>query len=331
VALQPREKKLAIAVGVLAALFVVWYGWSSYTEAVTLREGQITALSSEVRRKQNLVAHGRTADQRLNAWAERSLPNNPDAAASAYQSWLIGIADDAALTQTHVEPGRTTKLPGLYVKLPFSFRAKGTLAQASTWLAAFYRADHLHQLRDLSLLPSADGSSVTLTAGIEALAMDSAPRVDTLNTATGARLDEARGAELAAAITKRNLFAPYVPPPAPPPPPTTVVETPAPPPPPPPPAFDPAKFTVLTSIVFVKSEPEAWLDVRPTNQLLKLKIGDAITVGQFKGKLVRIGDREIEIDKDGKRQLVSLGKALDQAVELPAATPQPLPATTVEP
>lgn len=332
-ALQPREKKLAIAVGALLALVVVWYGWSTYSDAVRLREGQISALSSEVRRKQTLINLGHVDNQRLAEWAERSLPSNPDAAASAYQSWVIEIAENAGLTQSHIAPARVTKLPGLYVKLPFSFQAKGTLAATSAWLAAFYRADHLHQLRDLSLQPSPDGSSLTLTAGIEALVMDDAPRIDTLGTASGARLNEARGAELAAAITKRNLFAPYVPPPPPPPPPTTVVEAPPapPPPPPPPPSFDPAKFTILTSIVFVQAEPQAWLDVRPTNQLLKLKVGDPVTVGQFKGKLVRIGDREIEVETDGKRQLVSLGKALGQAVELPAVTPRPLPVTTVEP
>jgi len=327
-ALQPREKKLAIVVGALSALVVVWYAWSTYAEAVALREGQITALTSEVRRKQTLIAIGRANDARLTEWAERSLPSNPDAAASAYQSWIIGIAEDAGLSQAHIAPSRITKLPGLYAKLPFSFQAKGTLAQTSAWLAAFYRADHLHQLRDLSLTPSADGSGLTLNAGIEALAMEGAPRTDTLGTAAGARLDEARGAELAAVITKRNLFAPYVPPPPPTPPPMPVVEAP---PPPPPPAFDPAKFTILTSIVFVRAQPEAWLDVRPTNQLLKLKVGDEVSVGQFKGKLVRIGDREIEIEDDGKRRLVSLGKALGQAVELPAAPAPTSPATTAQP
>lgn len=325
-ALQPREKKLAIAVGSLLPIVVIWYGWSTYTDAVRLRDGQINALTSEVRRKQTLITLGGVDSQRLGEWAERSLPSNPDAAASAYQSWVIDIAGDAGLTQRVITPGRVTKLPGLYVKLPFSFQAKGTVAATAAWLAAFYHADHLHLLRDLSLQPSPDGSTLTLTAGIEALAMDDAPRTDTLGTASGARLNEARGAELVAVITKRNLFAPYVPPPPPPPPPTAVVETPPPPPPPPPPAFDPAKFTILTSIVFVRAEPQAWLDVRPTNQVLKLKVGDPVSVGQFKGKLVRIGDREIEIDTDGKRQLVSLGKALGQAVELPAAPPP-----TVEP
>lgn len=318
-ALQPREKQLAIAVGALVTLLVVWYGVTGYFDAVALRQGQIDALTAEVGKKQVLARRARVADERLARWAERSLPRNPDAAASAYQSWLTDIAETAGLTQAHIEPGRSTKLVGLGVKLPFSFRARGTLAQTAAWLAAFYRADHLQQLRDLTLQPSPDGSGIQITAGIEALAMESAPRTDTLGTATGARLDEARGTELVAAIVKRNLFAPYVPPPPPPPPPTAVVE--APPPPPPPPAFDAAKFTFLTSIVFVQSQPEAWFDVRPTNQLLKLKQGDAVEVGQFKGKLVRIGDREIEIESEGKRRVVALGKPLGLAVELPAAQP----------
>ncbi len=117
-----------------------------------------------------------------------------------------------------------------------------------------------------------------------------------------------------AAIVERNLFAAYVPPPPPPRPRETTVAAP-----PPPPAFDPAKYTYLTSIIEVDSRPQAWLNVRPTKQTLRLFVGDGITVGKFSGKLVRIADKEIEIESDGKRRVVALGKSLDQAVELPAA------------
>lgn len=315
-ALQPREKKLAAIVAVLGVVVVVWLGLQSFRGAVDLRQGQIDALERDVQKKQLLMARARAESSRLAAWEVRSLPRNTVSAVSLYQSWLVGIVDRAQLTQWNIEPGRATKVPGAYMKLPFSLRARGTLAQTVAWLASFYRADHLHQLRDLSLQPTADGSGIQITANIEALAMDDATRADELSTSPGVRVDEARGKELAAAITARNVFAPYVPPPPPPPPPTAVVEAP---PAPPPPAFDPSKFTFLTSIIFVQAQPQAWLYVRPTNQLLKLNVGDAVAVGGFTGKLVRIGDQEIEIESAGKRRVVGLGKSLGQAVELPAA------------
>ncbi|MCE9605974.1 MAG: hypothetical protein K8U03_13850 [Planctomycetia bacterium] len=313
-ALEPREKKLAAVVAALGLVTVAWLGRQSFDEAMQLRRGQIESLTKEVQKKRLFIARAGLDNERLATWEEKSLPRDAELARSLYQNWLVGTVDRAQLTQVNVEPGRSTQLRGIYTKLPFTLRARGTLAQVAAWLATFYRADHLHQLRDVSLQPALDGGGVQLTAGIEALAVDDATRADTLNTTTGSKLDEARGTELAQAIVARNVFAPYVPPPPAVPPKIAVEAIP-----PAPPAFDPAKFTFLTSIIFVDFKPQAWLNVRPTNQLLKLSVGDAVEVGQFSGKLVRIGDQEIEIDSAGKRRIVSLGKSLGQAVELPAA------------
>jgi hypothetical protein len=145
-----------------------------------------------------------------------------------------------------------------------------------------------------------------LTANIEALSLPGADRADTLTKLAGGRLDEAQAAAATKSFVERNLFAPYVPPP-PPRPPAPVVRSA---PPPPKPVFDDAKYTFLTSVVSVGGEPEAWLSVRPKNETLKLHAGDDITVGQFKGKLIRIGSAEIEVEQDGKRRTVALGKPL---------------------
>jgi hypothetical protein len=303
-ALQPREKRLAVIVAVLAVLMVGWMMFGGVRTAFENRRKTIGALELDVRKKQLQVGRAAQTVDRFKEWERRSLPRDRDIARSRYQSWLVASLDGARLGKVQVEPGRMTPVRDVFVKLPYSVRAEGTLEQTARWLADFYRADHLHAVRDLSLQPSRDGRTLQIMALVEAIVLPDTPRKDQLVETTGSRLSEADADAAVKAIVARNFFAAYVPPP-PPRPPERVVEAP-----PPPPKFDESKHTVLTSIIFVDAAPQAWLNVRPTQQLLKLREGDSIEVGAFKGKLVRIGEREIEIDREGKHVVVALGTAL---------------------
>lgn len=306
-AMQPREKKLAAAVGVLGFVLAAWYVAGTVGSAFDIRQKQLEAAEREARQKNFQLVRGVLAKDRLEDWQRRSLPRDRELARSLYQNWLTAALDAAGLTEVQVEPGRATIVRDNYSKLPFTLRAQGSLEQVSRWLAAFYRTDYLHQVRDLGLQPLGAGGKLQLTVTIEALSLYDADLRDKLPPPGAGRLDEAAAAQMVKAITARNWFAEYVPPP--PPKPAAVVRT-APPPPPPKPVFDDAKYTVLTSITFIDDKPQAWLSVRPKQKTLKLSEGDGIEVGQFHGKLIRIGAREIEVEQDGKRRVVALGKPL---------------------
>lgn len=89
---------------------------------------------------------------------------------------------------------------------------------------------------------------------------------------------------------------------------------------PPPPKFDTAKFTFLTGVIGtdVEGESEAWLQVRTTGQMLKLRAGADFDVGSLQGKIVHIGEQEIEIETaDGKRLVVYVGENLRDALPAP--------------
>lgn len=321
-ALQPREKKLAMIVGVLGGVVLLWLGVGGIIGAFRGRQSQIDALQRDVQQKTNRQMQAAAINEQFYDWGKRSLPRDRELARTLYQSWLVAGLADAKLAGVQVEPGRSTQLAitnpsggakrEVYTKIPYTVRAQGSPAAIVRWLSAFSQADHLHLIRDLSLQSQAKGSDLQLTAAVEALVLEEADRADKLATTTGARLDAVRAAAESKTILDRNLFAAYVPP-IPPKPPAPPAKTP-----PPPPAFDVAKYTFVTSIVSVDSEPQAWLFVRPTNQLLKLRAGDAVQIGQFNGKLVRIGAAEIEIEHDGKRRRVALGKSLDKGVEVTA-------------
>lgn len=308
-ALQPREKRLAIIVGVLGATLVGWLVVTAVAEAFRLRQTQLDALALELQNKQLRTAQLTLTLERYADWEQRALPRDRELARSLYQNWLVATLADAKLANVQVDPGRPIQLRDVYLKLPFTVRAQGSAAEVVRWLASFYGADHLQQIRELSLQPIGRAGDLQLTATIEALSLPGADRADKLTELQGVRLDEARAKTAERTIVDRNLFAPYVPPP----PPKPVVTVKPTPPPPPKPKFDEAKYTFLTSVVSVDGAPQAWLTVRPTKQLLKLRAGDAIQVGQFDGKLVRIGRTEIEVEQAGKRRKVALGKSLGEA------------------
>lgn len=311
-AMQPREKRLAIVVGVLASVMLAWLGLGSVAEAFRIRRTQLDALTQEVQQKQFRMSEMALTLDKFAEWERRSLPRDRELARSLYQNWLVATLADAKLENVQVDPGRTIQLRDVYLKLPFTVRAQGSGAEVVRWLASFYGADHLQQVRELSLQPIGRAGDLQLTATIEALSLPEADRKDKLTELSGARLDDARAQAAEKAIVERNLFAPYVPPP-PPKPPVVVKTTP---PPPPKPKFDEAKYTFLTSVVSIDGEPQAWLSVRPTKELLKLRTGDEIKVGQFGGKLIRIAPTEIEIEQDGKLRKVTLGKSLGEATDV---------------
>ena len=79
-------------------------------------------------------------------------------------------------------------------------------------------------------------------------------------------------------------------------------------------AFDHAKFTVLTAVLDISGEGEVWLFVRPTGQMLKLRIGDQFEVGSVKGTVMEIGQTHFVFESEGKTHKLSIREVLDQAV-----------------
>jgi Tfp pilus assembly protein PilO len=304
--MQPREKLLASAVGVLLALLVTYWLFGKVRRAFSERYALIEVREGEIREKDSRVQRGNKAKAQLAHWEHRSLPSDQDLARTLYQNWLVKLVHENKLGNVSVSAGRGGMHRNTYYNIPFSVQCKGTLEQMVAFLHDFYSTNHLHQLRELSIKPSSSARSLDLNFTIEALVLPGADRKDALNEEPGDRLMHATLAAYSEPIVKRNLFAEYVPPQ--PPRPQVAREQ-------PPPAFDPAKFAVLTGITEDGVNTHAWINVRTSGELLKLRKGDKIKVGEFEATITRIDASSIELDNDGKRRWLSLGKTLPQAVE----------------
>jgi len=290
-----RNEKILAALLVAVLVFAGgnWFFERALNSPLAARRQKIAELRDEIARKELLVRHARRAGARLAEWEARALPSNTEVARSLYQNWLVQLVARAELDQPNVDSGEAVKKQGIYERLSFTIRGRGSLEQLIYFLYEFYRADHLHQVVRLGITPIANSPRLDLSLGIEALVLPGADRKERLAGGRSTRLAHPTLAEYRL-IVDRNVFGNGGASP-----------------------FDAADYTFLTAIVDSDGQPEAWLTVRTTAQVMKLHVGESFEVGQFRGTVVDIAELDVVLDSDDERWLLTLGENLTQATALP--------------
>lgn len=303
--LKKRERILAIATAVFVVLFLGYWLLNSWGGSGGRLQSQHDDLVREIDRKNRQIKKGHEAEARLTQWQHQSLPSDLELARSAYQNWLLASAEAAGFRATKVEASQGRQQGDTYRTLRFRLQAETTLEDLTRFLHTFYSAGYLHQIQSLNVVPKEEGKKVDLTLSIEALALSAAPRTQPLPEKPATPLLAADSADYSKAIAGRNIFAPVKK--------AAPVAAPV----TPPPAFDPSRFVVLTAVVTVADRPQAWIVNRTSGELFKLHEGEEFRVGDHHGKVRHIGHREAEVELDGQKHLLSLGKTLDGSLKLP--------------
>ncbi len=294
---KKRERILAIVTGVLVVLFLGRFLMTTWGGSGAKNEAKRAELRREIERKNRQIERGKQAENDLTQWRRQSLPSDLETARLFYQNWLLATAEAAGFKGPKVEAGQGRQQGSTYRTLRFRLQAASTLEDLTKFLHAFYSAGYLHQIQILNLLPSNEGKKVEVQLSIEALTLSGGDPRDKLPEKPAESLLADDAATYSKAIADRNFFAPYHKPEEP-----TA-----------PPEFDPAKFVVLTAIVVVGDQPEAWIVNRTSGDCLKLRQGEEFKIGDHEGKVNRIGQREAEIDLDGRHCLLPLGKDLESS------------------
>lgn len=307
-ALKKRERILAIVTGVLVVLFLGRMLLSGLGSSGGGLEAKRDQLLREIEQKERQIDRGQQAQQQLAEWRKRCLPSDIEAARSLYQNWLLASAGAAGFHGIKVESTQGRQRRDTYHALRFNLQAQTDLEELTEFLHGFYSAGYLHQILNLSLSPLENGRKVDVVFSVEALALPDADRSHQLPGKPDQPPLAAGVADYTKAIAGRNIFAPY--------------RKPDPPaaPPPDPPKFDPARYVYLSAVVMVANEPEAWVINRTSGDRIKLRAGDEIRAGDYRGVVQRIGLREVEIEFDGNRWLLPLGDNLRDAVKLPGTS-----------
>ena len=161
-ALNPRERMLALITGSVVAFGAVMLGYNFVQSMFDERKTQKETIEREIADKNTTIARGAKARKKLIEWQQRSLPTDLVLARSMYTNWLAGLAERTRLAKADVTLGADVPKPGIYVKIPVTVRGQGTMDQVVQFLFDFYQADHLHCIRQMTLTPLATNDAAAM-------------------------------------------------------------------------------------------------------------------------------------------------------------------------
>ncbi len=285
--MSQREKMLGGGVALVILLWSANWLVGTYRDAMSAAEARLATAQQSVADSELKEAKGKYAMKRLIELREKSLPRNVGVAQSQYRTWLVDKLSDARIKVADIIPSRGQSSSTFYETLAYTVEAEGNLEAVVKFLAAFYGSDQLHKINQLVLRPIGKGGALRVSLSVEAMLLKDADRESGLNDVPSDRLALTDTGAYVDSIVGRNLFEPYVPPPPPRPPRPPVVRTERKPPPPPPPKpkFDDSEHAFVTAIVQSGDKLQAWINVRTTGELLRVKAGDPFEVGLMSGEI----------------------------------------------
>jgi hypothetical protein len=263
-------------------------------------------LKKQIKSRYDALIKLQAASKVVSGWQGQSLPSDTDAARSLYQAWLVELVDDVKLLNPSVNSSEPVSLKGLFHRLTFSVRGRGTLEQMTTFMFAFYQTDLLHQIRSVNISPTSKENQLDLSIAIEALVVRRAGGAGSSEQETVFNEFRRRALRISdrlasdrledyEPIVRRNLFSVGG---------TGVV--------------DPTDYTYLTSISIVNGEPQVWFTARATDEVMKLRQGDVFEVGTLVCSIAEVyGSDVIITSEDGERWLLTLGDRITDAHALP--------------
>lgn len=309
--LGQRERILALVAVVLLVIVGGQTLWGIIASPFRMRQNAQTTLLNSIQAKQKQLQEIEKAKTQLKEWTQKSLPADPAVARRLYQNWLLECAQQAKLENIQVDSGEVRREKNLFYRLPFSVRGQGSLESLTRFLYAFYSRDYLHAIQRLSITPLQEGKRVDLLISIEAIALDQATAKDALPVGPLVERKLPEFGEYAKTIVDRNMFVVYSPPPPPAPPRRSEPPRPSrPPAPPPEPVLDPSEFAFINGIVEVNGRREVWLYSRTEDKTLKLGENDTFEIGKVRGRVLKIGLREVELEINGESRKLTLGDSL---------------------
>jgi len=292
--MKPTRQQLLL--GALVAIGAIrigdWVLTSAIQGPLDERRARAEQLEEEIAELEKVLADGRRAGKKIEAWQEQSLPADTEEARTLYRSWLLQRIEAAKLQSATVDSGSSVNRGGAFRALPFTVRARGTLDQFTRFLFDFSRVSQLHRLQSFDLNPVGTSGQFDLAMSIEALMVPDSDRT-TLNE--DPQPEYLASADVGAydVIARRNIFGIG-----------TMM-------------LDPRRNTYVTAITKSNGESQVWFTLRVADEVRKLRQGDVLTVDDFQGTIAEILPRDVVVDAEGERLLLSVGDNLTEGFAVP--------------
>lgn len=300
--MNPREKKLAIAVGLVVALWAANQGWEKYQAALKKNRNTQIQVAQDLSTAKTASLRGKRAQTKLRRWSEQSLPGDENLARSLYQDWLRQQLTAAGINVKSLETTTPRSRSQSYRQYSFDVAATGTLAQLTDFLYEFYQAKHLHRISQTTITSADKGNSLTISLTVDALSLPNTSREDELATGTIDRFEHSL-ADVKREITSRNIFAkpqaanPQV----------AKVEQPK--------QDNEAAQATFSGMHYGDSGWLMLVRMQNSGKVLYFQEGDEIRIGDFQAVVVQLdGDlRQAIVTSNSQRMQISFGKTLAEA------------------
>lgn len=160
--MSPRERNLAIGVGVVAALFLGNMFYTSVTDGIAAKEALVEKADDDLQKTKAIIEAGKRASVKLERLLPKSLPSDREIADAQYRDWLYELADQVAMDQESVTTGQFQKvnLPATsnqktpveaYTVYEFTLTGKCRSEKVVDLLARYYNRDYLHRIKSLTV------------------------------------------------------------------------------------------------------------------------------------------------------------------------------------
>ncbi len=151
-AMSPRERVLAIGVGVTVGLLALQYGFSSLTSTLREKQNQIDRAQSDANVLNQQILKGTLWQKKVNALKTKSLPTNSQLLIARYGEWLTDLGKEFGLTDVK-KPllDRPLKATPAYTSYKFTMQGQCRTDQLISLLAKYYEKDLLHSISNLKV------------------------------------------------------------------------------------------------------------------------------------------------------------------------------------
>jgi hypothetical protein len=204
-----------------AAVFGLYGADSLYRSWIEQPHQQISAELDDLTNKLNTTNSEQLTAQKqgkkLDSFAARALPDDPQLARSLYQQWLLNLVETNELTSASVDAAQPVRVEirsrtkkgkrqTIGHRISFSLRGQATLSKLASFLNDFRKAGHLHKIRTIALNPVGNEGRLDADLTIEVLCLSASTNKDSLGQWQS--IDDASVAKNDFNdLVRRNLFA----------------------------------------------------------------------------------------------------------------------------
>jgi hypothetical protein len=307
--MNARTKLLAGVAAAIGLLYMLNTAYESWIEQPRQRtERQIDEVSRKLKDSEVAQRAALRKVDRLEEYAERSLPHDRELARSRYQEWLLKLVEKYQLTAASIDPGnpvdlevasrgRRSRRRTIGYSLNFTLRAKTNLEHLADFLHHFQRSGQLHRITNLTLTPLGGGSELDVVLSIQALGLDASERAGQLSDwMADPETQPPRPAFQS--LVNRNIFARGI-------------------------SRSLAVVTLRALTVNSRGESEAWFATGPGRPTQIVSVGQVISLPLQDLAVVAIEQERVKIELYGAGVWLGLGQSLADALGIVIESAEP--------